>query len=168
MKLAAQRCAVLGIVLCAAVGFVRLTSATESNSDVGQLQNLITTYRLSIDRADTTLANQIWSNAPEVSFIHPLGEEHGRAQVDQDVYQKLMGDTFSQRSLSVTDVSIHVYGDAAWSEFHWDFIAKFRKNGAPLHTLGRETQVYHKEQGHWRIVHVHYSGMPASGERQQF
>ncbi len=168
MKLAAQAGAVLTVVIFAVTGWVTPTSATETNRDTRELGRLIKTYTLSIDRADTALADQIWSNSPEVSFIHPLGEEHGRAQVEQDVYQKLMGDTFSERALMVKDVSIHVHGDTAWSEFHWDFTAKFRNNGGPLHTRGRETQIYHKEQVRWRIVHVHYSGMPVSGEERGF
>ena len=76
-----------------------------------------------------------------------------------------MGETFSERKLSVKDVSIHVYGDTGWSEFYWDFAAKRRKDGSPVATKGRETQVYHKEQGQWRLVHVHYSGMPFEAVR---
>jgi ketosteroid isomerase-like protein len=79
-----------------------------------------------------------------------------------------MGETFSERKLSVHDLSIHVFGDSAWAEFHWDFAAKFRKDGSPLTTHGRETQLYHKIQGRWRLVHVHYSGMPGTAERQGF
>jgi ketosteroid isomerase-like protein len=79
-----------------------------------------------------------------------------------------MGDTFSERKLSVHDVSIHIFGGAAQAEFYWDFAAKFRKDGAPLATHGRETQLYQKIDGRWRLVHVHYSGMPVIGERQGF
>jgi ketosteroid isomerase-like protein len=89
-------------------------------------------------------------------------------QVAQNVFAHLMGETFSERKLSIRDVSIHAYGDAAWSEFYWDFAAKFRKDGSPLATHGRETQIYRKEQGQWRLVHVHYSGMPVTGEREGF
>jgi len=55
-----------------------------------------------------------------------------------------MGDNFSERKLSVHDVSIHILGDAAQAEFYWDFAAKFRKDGSPLTTHGRETQLYQK------------------------
>src|SRR5438045_649522 len=48
------------------------------------------------------------------------------------------------------------------------FPAKFRKDGSPLTTHGRETQLYRKEQGRWHLVHVHYSGMPITAERQGF
>ncbi len=107
-------------------------------------------------------------DSPDVSFIHPLGHEHGFEQIKQNVYTRLMGETFSERKLSVHDVSIHVFGDAARAEFYWDFAAKFRKDGSPLTTHGRETQLYQREQGRWRLVRVHYSGMPATAERQGF
>lgn len=152
-------CVWIVLPYCAALA----VSAAETGTDEYQIRHLIDMYATCIDRADTNIADQIWSNAPEVSFIHPLGEEHGRAQIEQNVIRKLMGGAFSERKLSVHDVGIHVYGDAAWSEFNWDFAAKARKDGSPFHSAGRETQIYHKEGGQWRLVHVHYSGAAVSG-----
>jgi Xaa-Pro aminopeptidase len=143
-------------------------SSEESAADSGAIRSLIEKYAKSVNAADTTLAGEVWLDSPDVSFVHPLGHEHGFEQIKQNVYKRLMGDTFSERKLSVHDVSVHVYGDAAWAEFYWDFAGKFRKDGAPLTTAGRETQLYCKEQGRWRLVHVHYSGMPMTGERQGF
>lgn len=145
-----------------------LARTPDSNQDVADLERLIQKYATSIDAADTKLADEIWSDAPEVLFIHPLGEAHGRAQIEADIYRNLMGGTFSERKLTPKDISVHVYGDAAWSEFNWDFAAKLRKDGSSLHTQGRETQVYHRENGSWRIVHVHYSGQVASGNSKGF
>jgi len=139
-----------------------------AQADVDSIQHLIAEYAKAVDSADVTLVKQIWSSSPDVSFIHPLGHEHGLDQVAQNVFGHLMGDTFSERKLSIRDVSIHAYGDTAWAEFYWDFAAKFRKDGSPLATHGRETQIYRKEQGQWRLVHVHYSGMPVTGERKGF
>ena len=79
-----------------------------------------------------------------------------------------MGDMFSERKLTITDIAIRVYGDAAWAEFNWDFVARLKKDGSPLNTKGRETQIYRKEPAGWRLVHVHYSGMPISEARQGF
>jgi ketosteroid isomerase-like protein len=137
-------------------------------ADIDAIGRIIAKYAESIDAADTTLGSQIWWDSPEVSFIHPLGHEHGFDQIKQNVYQRLMGETFSQRKLSPRDITIHVYGDAAWSEFYWDFNATLRKDGRPLTTHGRETQIYRKIQGTWRIIHVHYSGMPTSQSGQGF
>jgi ketosteroid isomerase-like protein len=138
----------------------------DTSAEGDEIRRMIEKYAKSIDDADTRLASQIWSDSPEVSFIHPMGHEHGLQQIKENLYKHLMGDTFSQRRLSIHDISANVYGDAAWAEFYWDFAAKFRKDGSPITTHGRETQVYRKEQGHWRLVHVHYSGMPVTEERK--
>jgi ketosteroid isomerase-like protein len=143
-------------------------SSKETGADSGAIRSLIDKYAKSIDAADTTRGAEVWLDSPNVSFIHPLGHEHGFEQIKQNVYTRLMGETFSERKLSVHDLSIHVFGDSAWAEFYWDFAAKFRKDGSPLTTHGRETQLYHKIQGRWRLVHVHYSGMPGTAERQGF
>ena len=80
-----------------------------------------------------------------------------------------MGEPFSDRKLKVVgNVSVHVYGDTAWVEFYWDFVATFKTDGTPLNTKVRETQVFYKVDGGSRLVHVHYSGMPVGGEREGF
>jgi Xaa-Pro aminopeptidase len=142
--------------------------ATEYDTDAQEIRSLIAKYARSVDDADTTLAAQVWWDSPEVSFIHPLGHEHGFEQIKQDVYQHLMGETFSERNLSVHDLAIHVYGDSAVAEFYWDFVAKFQKDGSPITTHGRETQVYERKQNGWRLVHVHYSAMPVIEDRRGF
>lgn len=145
------------------VAFGISSSQADTNAGTHEIEQLIQSYAQSIDHADTNLAEQVWSNADEVSFIHPRGEEHGLAQIEADVYRDLMGATFSERNLTPKDISVHVYGDAAWSEFQWDFVAKMRKDGSAFHSKGRETQVYRRENGKWRIVHVHYSGEAVTG-----
>jgi ketosteroid isomerase-like protein len=80
----------------------------------------------------------------------------------------LMRETFSKRKLSPRDVAVHVYGNSAWVEFDWDFVAKFRKDRSPITTHGRETQVYWKMPDGRRLVHVQSSGMPVTQERLGF
>jgi ketosteroid isomerase-like protein len=139
-----------------------------SGADIDAITRNIAKYAKSVSEADTTLASQVWWDSPEVSFIHPLGHEHGFDQIKQNVYTRLMGETFSERKLTPHDISIHVYGDAAWAEFYWDFNAKFRKDGQLITTHGRETQIYRKFPMGWRLVHVHYSAMPAAQPGQGF
>jgi len=129
-------------------------------ADINEITDLIHKYAKSVDDANTTLASQVWWDSPEVSFIHPLGYEHGFEQIKKNVYQHLMGDLFSERNLKPRDISVHLYRDSAVAEFYWDFAAKMRKDGSPIATHGRETQVYERKDGRWRLVHVHYSGMP--------
>jgi len=131
-----------------------------------EITGLITRYAQSIDAADSRLASEIWATTADVSFIHPLGHEHGWEAVKTNVYAKLMGETFSERKLAVKDIVIHAYPDTAWAEFYWDFQAKLRSDGTMLTTHGRESQVYRKIDGRWRLVHVHYSGMAVTGKHQ--
>jgi ketosteroid isomerase-like protein len=142
--------------------------SARSETAAAEIASLITRYAQSVDGADTRLASEIWANAADVSFIHPLGHERGWEAVKANVYEKLMGETFSERKLDVKDVVVHAYPDTAWAEFYWEFVAKFRKDGTTLTTRGRESQVYRKTAGRWRLVHVHYSSMPVTGERQGF
>ena len=130
-----------------------------------EINGLITKYAQSIDAADTKLASEIWAPSADVSFIHPLGHEHGWEAVKTNVYTKLMGETFSERKLAIKDIVVHAYADTAWAEFYWDFVGRLRSDGNTLMTHGRESQVYRKTDGRWRLVHVHYSGMPAAAER---
>ncbi len=159
--------AMLAIPLCLAGQPAQAQSPEPVRS---QIRALIDQYTHSIDVADPELGAKIWLTTAEASFIHPLGEESGWDQIAADVYGKLMGQTFSKRSLKLAEEPmIHVFGDAAVAEFHWDFVATLRSNGSEVHTKGRESQVYVKlpDRG-WRLVHVHYSGpamaMPSSGQ----
>jgi len=115
-----------------------------SDDEVETIRALIHQYEKSVSNADTSLASEIWSQTDDVSFIHPLGHEHGWDEIKRNVYEKMMGELFSERKLTASDISIHVYKDAAWAEFNWVFVATLRSNGSPVKTEGRETQVYHR------------------------
>jgi Xaa-Pro aminopeptidase len=139
--------------------------SSEGKQSAEEINNLIAKYAKSVSDADADLASQIWWNSPEASFIYPLGHEHGFEQIKQNVYTRLMGGMFSERKLSVHDVAVEVLGDAAVADFYWDFTAKLRKDGSPVTTRGRETQVYRKMPDGWRLVHVHYSAIPVTQDR---
>src|SRR5262249_14446344 len=113
-------------------------AAGHAESDADAIRGLVAKYAKSVDDADTALAAEIWSKSPDVSFIHPRGHERGWDAVKANVYEKLMGATFSERKLTPRDVVVHALGDAAWAEFYWDFSARFRENEQPLKTQGRE------------------------------
>lgn len=129
-----------------------------------QLRRLIARYAESIDQASAALAARVWWDSSQVSFINPVGWEHGFAQIKKVVYENLMGRNFARRKLTVHGVAIHVHGDSAWAEFDWDFHAVLRRTGLAVTTHGRETQIYWKIHGDWRLVHVHYSSLPVSSK----
>ena len=126
-------------------------------ADCAAIHRLLGEYAKVVDTVDLKLLAQVWSHSPDVSFIYPLGEEHGFDAIEQHVFQKVMGGMFSARNLEMHNVMIYVNGNSAWSEFHWDFHATMRKDGSAVITHGVETQIYRKEEGRWRLIHVHYS-----------
>ena len=146
----------LALVLLVAACVTAQTDA-KPTPDAEAIRHLIDQYTKAVDTVDLNLLSQIWSHSPEVSFIYPLGEEHGLEAIEQHVFQNVMGGLFSTRDLQVHDVAIHVGGNEAWSEFHWVFHATTRKDGSAITTRGIETQIYRKEAREWRLVHVHYS-----------
>ena len=140
----------------------------EAGRDQAEIKGLIAKYTRSIDTCDVALAREVWLDSPTDTFIHPLGHEKGFAEIEQNIYEKLFGQTFSERKLSAHDISVDVAGDAAVAEFYWDFTGAFRKTGKQITTHGRETQVYVRTNGAWRLAHVHYSGMPVASQAQGF
>lgn len=165
-----MRLTLLAAVLLAPVCLAAGRDAKLQSPETVEIRSIIDRYTQSIDAADPELGAKIWLTTAEASFIHPLGEESGWDQIAADVYGKLMGQTFSKRSLKLAEEPvIHTFGDAAVAEFHWDFVATLRSNGSEVHTKGRESQVYVKlpDRG-WRLVHEHYSGpamaMPSGGQ----
>ena len=156
------------LVLSLSSGLLTVQGEDNGNSaDLQHIQRLQKLYVASIDQADLALVDQVWSHSPGVIFVEPLGTERGLHQVEAFV-RDTFGKTFSKRDLLLENPSIHVYGDAAWSEMTWTFHATFRDSGKLLVTKGRETQIFHKEDGAWHIVAVHYSGFPVNGQAQGF
>jgi ketosteroid isomerase-like protein len=130
---------------------------TAASADIETIRHLIDRYTKAVDTVDLNLLSQIWSHSSDVSFIYPLGEEHGFDAIEHHVFESVMGGMFSARDLETLGIAIHVNGNAAWSEFHWVFHAIMRIDGSAVTTRGVETQIYLKQDGTWRLVHVHYS-----------
>lgn len=150
--------------------FISPAFATQHH-DMTQIKDVIAKYETSVNRYDVApeLAEEIWQTTSDSSYIHPRGHEKGWTNIKNNFYQKTMVDTFVTRKLElVGEPDIHLYGNTAVVEFYWIFHANFRKDNTPIITKGRETQVMVKMNNQWKIVHVHYSSMPVSGDRQGF
>lgn len=157
---AKQKCTVALLMLASSLLLFSANPANaQSKTDdvTDSITDIIHKYERSVSDADSNLAAKVWSQSTDVSFIHPFGHEHGWEEIKRNIYERLMGQVFSERQMTANEISVHSYQDAAWAEFNWVFIAKLRSNGSPVKTEGRETQVYFKTADGWRLVHVHYS-----------
>lgn len=143
-------------------------SPTDPFADEKAIKKVIEQYKMSINEFDTLLGRKIWLTTSEVSFIHPRGHERGWQGIKTGIYE-MFGTRFTQRDLKSHDIEISLYGDMAVVEFYWVFDAVFSgEKPVSMQTKGRETQVMNRIGKDWKIVHVHYSGMPATGEREGF
>src|SRR5271170_1396867 len=109
----------LGRILLVAIAFLLPACAAAQEDtgpapDVEAIHHLIERYTKAVDTVDLNLLSQIWSHSPEVSFIYPLGEEHGFDAIEKQVFQNVMGGMFSARDLEMRDVAIHVNGNTGW------------------------------------------------------
>jgi hypothetical protein len=46
-----------------------------------------------------------------------------RCRENHNFYRHNMDENYSSRKLTITDISVRVYADAAWAEFNWEFSA---------------------------------------------
>ncbi len=134
-------------------------NAAKTGKDEEEIKQLISMYAKTADEADPTLASRIWCDSSEDSLINPVGRWHGVQEI-KGFYSHEMGDTYSSRSLNISDISVQVYSEAAWAEFSWNFSATRRKDGSSISFRGMETQIYEKNRDSWCLVHVHYSALP--------
>ncbi|MGH9866325.1 MAG: YybH family protein [Candidatus Acidiferrales bacterium] len=157
----------LALALLLAGGNRATAQTVTASRNEQQLHQFLENYVKAVDTLDLQLVAKIWSHDPGVSFIQPRGTEIGFEQIRDDFYVKTMG-LFSQRDLTMENPVFHIYGDTAWSQMTWTFHATRKAGGEKITTKGRETQIYRKENGAWRIVHDHYSGPPVTGAKKGF
>ena len=147
------------IILVVAALF--MSSCTTNKADIdaekAEISKIIDAYCKTINDDDLELVNEIWSHGDEVSFIGPSGRYSTYNEIRDNFVHGVFGVNFTKRNLQKEELSITVYGDAAWAEFNWVFDA-IRNDGSPHNTKGRESQFFHKENGQWKLVHIHYSG----------
>lgn len=141
--------------------------AQKQNEDIIQLKTMVEKYCQSINNNDTTLASSIWEHSNEVAFIHPRGHEIGWENIKKNIYH-FFWDYFTHRKLTSLKEDYSFYGNTANVDFYWDYQAVFKMNNEPIHTKGRESQVWLKENNTWKLVHIHYSNMPVSEAREGF
>ncbi len=129
----------------------------------------IEVYRQAVNAADVELAKKCWLTDEYVSYIQPRGHEKGWEEV-QTFYTIVMGQFFTKRSLTLTtEPAINFYNEnCALVEFYWNFDATMADDGSSLSSGGRETQLFVKKDGVWKIAHVHYSNMPVTGRGEGF
>ncbi len=124
-----------------------------------EIEAVLNQYVQSVNEADYDLLREIWVASDEISYVNPSERLQTSEQLE-GFWQAFMTDSFSERELRPSNVSIHAAGsEAAWAVFDWEFDA-ITSDGQPFNTTGWETQFYRLTHQRWRIEHIHYSIRP--------
>lgn len=157
-----------GLIICGTYSIQSVGQTFQESTEKIAIKNVLDDYITSINNADTTLGKKVFLISDKVNFIHPRKHEMGWENIKTGIYG-MFGSRFTKRDLKSTKEIITFFDDVAILEFYWVFDAIFNdEKAAPLQTKGRETQVLKKFGEDWKIIHVHYSSMPVTGEREGF
>jgi ketosteroid isomerase-like protein len=151
--------AVLPLAICPAI------AAQTRKADDTELRKVMDLYAEAVNKADAKLGSQVWCGSEEDSVTNPGGHWQGPQQIN--AFYAVLSDSYSERRLTFDTVSIHSYGNFAWTEFTGDFAAKQGKDGTPVSFHAAETQIYRKLKGKWCLLHVHYGTFPAQPVREK-
>ncbi len=106
---------------------------------------------------DASSLGDIWSHSSTVTTMHPIGgRQVGWEQVKASFDEVARSSTGGQ--VELTDQLVRVAGDTAY-EVGVEH-AQFSIAGEPLGVNSRVTNIYHREDGVWKIVHHHGDKSP--------
>ena len=116
-------------------------------------------YFDSVSNVDEELARNVWAENDSISLINAMGQFFGMNSIFHDFISKAFGNLQERRLYSVNEV-IRIHDHMAYIQLYWQFDTK-DKSGQSRRNNGRETLLFEKKDNIWKLIHVHYSGMPA-------
>ena len=145
------------LALSAILMSAKVVQAQDLEKEKEAIEAVVDAYIKTINDGDVDLARQIWANEGVVTFIGPQGHFKGVEQICERIVMSFKNN-FIKRDLKKEDLTIIVEGNSAWAEFTWQFDA-VRSDGRDHNARGRETQIFRKVRGKWKLVHIHYSSI---------
>lgn len=132
----------------------------DPEEDAGAIKTMVEKEAAAINARDLNQLAQIWSEAPEILLfdVPPPGRFRGWQQVGR-VFNDFF-DRFSDIDLKVSEVEVGVEGGMAFATYDWTLSGKMGE--AAVRDRGQATAIYRREESGWRLVHAHYSPVPAA------
>ncbi len=127
--------------------------------DSADIKELVDKYVQSINDADSGLAYGFFAHVGAESFVHPGGFEQGWRQINTNIYG-VLGNQYSRRKWNIVYERIWLFECAASVEIEWMMDATLKKDNSTLQLKGKETQMWARLKGEWKLVQVHDSGIP--------
>lgn len=115
-------------------------------------------YLSMVSNIDENIAKGLWADDNNISIVTPRGHFVGLESIMNDFLRKAFSSFKSRKLTSLSEV-INVYSDSANVQLYWNFDT-VDADGVARQGRGRESLIFAKIKGEWRLVHVHYSPLP--------
>lgn len=123
-----------------------------------EISKMVERYADAIGSQDKDDFCGLWANSPHCVLISIASEYTGVESIYQDFLIGRIQAAYSQIKLVAETVEVHeVSDDLATVVFRYHTECIRRDSGEPYGIQGLETQVFVREDGGWRLLHVHYS-----------
>lgn len=127
--------------------------------DTADIQELVVKYAESINNADSGLAYTLFAQTGLESFVHPGGFEQGWKEISKNIY-RVLGNRYAKRKWTIVYERIWLFECAISVEMEWVLDTTLKKDNTAQRTKGKETQLWAKLKGEWKLVQVHDSDIP--------
>jgi len=127
------------------------------DQDRQEIAAVVEQYRRGFATMDVEALEAIWDQ--DYDNVIYIAQEmaqpvHGWAGIDR-YYKRVAGFLERVRSMTVSDLSVDLFGDVAgaFCTFHFEGKARGRNHIAD----GRVTFILHRKSGSWKVIHYHES-----------
>lgn len=123
-----------------------------------ECRQLVARYAQAVHSQRRADFDAVFARHAECRLISVSTEFVGRDAIYQQFLVERIGAKFSQITLVADVVSFNrVAPDMMVIVFRYHTECELRETGEPFGIRGLETQLALREEGEWRLVHVHYS-----------
>lgn len=139
-----------------------------NSNEKERVLDIVYLYTRSINEGDThpEIIDELWEHSPNVSSINIRGHQKGFEEIKKSFYAPIYK-VLKDRNLRVVTENhkpaVYIFDNTAIVEFYWRLNATLKDENRAVDVSGRETHVMRRTHGKWKLVHLHYSGMPVQG-----
>jgi uncharacterized protein (TIGR02246 family) len=155
---AAGRSATLALCVLVLAAAGACGGAIEGDADA--IRALVEKETAAINARDLNGLAGIWSEAPEILLfdVPPPGRFRGWGEVAR-VFRDFF-DRFAEIKLTVASLEVAVEGDLAYASYDWTLTGMMGEQA--VSDRGQATSIYRREESGWRLIHAHFSPVPAA------
>ena len=127
-------------------------------SNKQQILDLVAKYQQLVHDQSRELFEEVFSKNEDCNMISIVKHFHGRESIYHDFLIGGIRKAYSRIDLIADEINVYEISDElATVVFKYHTDCDRRETGEPYGFAGVETQVMIKEDGEWKILHVHYS-----------